>query len=425
MREAMNGFGERAVVVAAGVLAFGALAPLPARAADVEFMTWTYTEETGKAIVETMVEDFEAETALTVEPQGYAWGEMSKNLFLRARSNTLPDVTQVQGRLLPTFAGLDAAIDLNEVIERDELEAMFAPGFLAMGEVDGRQIALPWIGGTIGMVANAEVLEQAGVETIPTTVEAFRAALEKVRDEVPSSVPYGLATKNENSIVLDYLVWVWTFGGEVIDADGQPQVDSPEAVAALEFMASLVKERLAAPEIDRPDARRLFGQGAMAFYFDAPVARTFARQFSGRGEEIDAAVKPVPTPVLGDGDTPVSIQWGHVIMPLGEDNASADAAAIKWMMHLLSDAALVDYAVDQSALPVTASGIAAERVQNDAYLSDWAAASIEPRRNAIASLDNGPAVSAIIGEEMQAAILGQKTPAEAASSMQSRLEDAL
>ena len=45
-----------------------------------------------------------------------------------------------------------------------------------------------------------------------------------------------------------------------------------------------MKDRLIAPEIDRPDARRLFAQGASAFYIDAPVRRgTFVRTFSGRG----------------------------------------------------------------------------------------------------------------------------------------------
>ena len=102
-------------------------------------------------------------------------------------------------------------------------------------------------------------------------------------------------------------------------------------------MADLVSERLAAPEIDRPDSRRLFGQGATAFYIDAPQAFSFARQFSGRGEEIDAAVVPIAGPVLEEGDTPVSIQWGHILAVFGDENADPDGPmhlARRWLGSL-------------------------------------------------------------------------------------------
>ncbi|HZV85641.1 MAG TPA: hypothetical protein VFF48_11705, partial [Brevundimonas sp.] len=178
--------------VAAAIVGLGA----PASAQDVEFMTWTYTEETGQAAIQGMIDSFAAGSGLAVEPQGYAWGDMTTNYVLRSRSGALPDVGQVQERLLPVLKDLPGIVDFNEVYDRAELEAMFPPGFLAMGEVDGRQIALPWIGGTVGWVANQEVLDAAGVTEMPDTLDEFRAALVAVRDNVEGSVPFGLATKN-------------------------------------------------------------------------------------------------------------------------------------------------------------------------------------------------------------------------------------
>ena len=387
--------------------------------ADTTFMSWTVTEETGKEAIEGMAANFDA----TVEQQGYAWGEMNKNYVLRARSGNLPDVGQTQNRLLPTVAAATDPLDLNEVIGRERLLEMFDESYLAAGEIDGRQVALPWIAGTIGWVANQEVLDAAGIDGLPTTIEEFRADLVQVRDTVPNSVPFAMATKNPNSILLDYLILAWTFGAEPIADDGTANVNSPEAVAALEFMAGLMEDRLAAPEIDRPDARRLFGQGASAFYIDAPQALSFARQFSGRDTEIDAAVVPMAGPVLADGDTPVSISWGHLLAVFGEDNASPDSEAVRWVMHLLSDEELVPYAVGQSVLPATKSGQASAEVEGDKYLADWAAATFSPRRNTVASLENSSDVATVIGEEVQAALLGQKTAQEAADSMQQRLDD--
>lgn len=405
---------------AAGVVTAAALTAGAASADTVEFMNWLGAEETGKDTLAQMVASFDGE----VDIQPYAWGDLPKNLFLRARSKTLPDVSQIQGRMLPTFASIGEMVDLNEVIGKEKLQEIFPASFLAMGDIDGKQLALPWIGGTIGWVANMEVLEAAGVAEIPTTVDEFKAALIAVRDNVPNSVPYALATKNNNSILLDYLIWSWTFGSDVI-VDGKPMVNSPEGKATLAFLTELVQERMAAPEIDRPDSRRLFAQGASAFYLDAPVARTFARKFSGRDMEIDPAVKPIQGPVLNAGDTPQSIQWGHVIAIFGEENATPDSDAVKFVMHLLSDDVLVDYASNQGVLPTTKNGLASDAINGDAYLKDWAAASVAPRRNTIASLENGGEVAGIIGEEVQSAILGQKTPDQAADDMQARLEAAM
>ena len=180
--------------LAAGLVA-AALA-VPAAADTVEFMNWTYTEDSGKDLMQGIMDDYAGKSGDTVEPLGYAWSDINKNAFLRSRTNTLPDVMQVQARFLPTIANIQQIVDLNEVFGKDALEEMFTPGFLAMGQVDGKQVALPWIAGTIGMVANQKVLDAAGVDGIPGTVDEFRAALEQVRENVPNSVPYGMATKN-------------------------------------------------------------------------------------------------------------------------------------------------------------------------------------------------------------------------------------
>jgi multiple sugar transport system substrate-binding protein len=256
-------FKNAAVAATAIALTAGA-----AIADEVEFMNWMGAEEIGKAKLAAMIDSFDGE----VDNQAYAWGDLPKNLFLRARSNTLPDVSQIQARMLPTFSAIDGLVDLNEVIGHDRLLEIFPASFLAMGEIDGKQLALPWVGGTIGWVANMEVLAAAGITEVPTTVDEFKAALIAVRDSVPNSVPYASATKNNSSILLDYLIWSWTFGSDVI-LDGKPTVNSPEGIATLTFLTDLVQERLAAPEVDRPDSRRLFAQGASAFYLDAPVAR--------------------------------------------------------------------------------------------------------------------------------------------------------
>jgi multiple sugar transport system substrate-binding protein len=402
----------------ATAVAISGLATAAAFADEVSFMSFTYAEEANQPLVAEMLTGFTAETGHAVEPLGFAWGDMQRNVFLRARSNTLPDVVQVQERWLPTLGTIAGAVDFNEVFGADELAAAFAPDALALGQFDGKQLGLPLISGSIGLVANTAVLEQAGVAEIPETVEEFRAALIAVRDNVPNSVPYTMATKGNGSILLDFMIWTWVHGGSIIDASGEVVVDSDEARSALAFMVEMMEERLAAPEIDRPDARRLVGQSASAFYFDAPQARNFLRDFSGQGAEFDANIQPINTPVLAEGDDPVSIQWGHVLMAFSNDEAT-----MSFVDYATSDAVQASFPISLSALPTSQAG--REAVASDAYLTDWAAATGASRINEIGVWPNGGDLTNIIGEEVQAALLGQKSVDDAIAAMQTRLAESM
>jgi len=293
-----------------------------------------------------------------------------------------------------------------------------------MGQIGGKQMGLPWISGSIGMVANKAVLDAAGVTAVPTTIAEFKDALIKVRDGVPNSVPYTMATKGNGSILLDFMIWTWVHGGSIIDASGDVKVDSPESRAALTFMVELMNERLAAPEIDRPDSRRLVGQGASAFYFDAPQTRTFLRDFSGQGAAFDVNVLPMQTPVLAAGDTPVSIQWGHLLMAFADGGTeAADAPGAKFISYATSDAVQTDFPLALSALPSTQAGRAA--VKDDAYLTAWAAATGTSRPNEVGVWPNGADLTNIIGEEVQGALLGQKSVDDAISAMAARLTESM
>src|SRR4051812_38249197 len=100
--------------VAAAALGTVLAAPT-ARAADMTFMSFTFAEEANKASVQKLIDDFQAQSKVSVEPQGYAWGDMQKNILLRSRSNTAPDVAQLSERWLPNFASLPKVVDFNDV----------------------------------------------------------------------------------------------------------------------------------------------------------------------------------------------------------------------------------------------------------------------------------------------------------------------
>ncbi|WP_445682701.1 ABC transporter substrate-binding protein [Radicibacter daui] len=410
------------------MMASGATAAMMARpglaaATDVSFLSFTYAEDPNRPHVQALLDGFKAKSGIAVEPIGSAWGDVQKNVLLRERSRTLPTTAQLSERWLPAMSKLPEVVNLDDAIGRDVLEAAIDPKVLAMGQAGGKTLALPLITGSIGMVANKEVLEKAGVGAPPETLDDFRKVLVAIRDKVPNSVPFAAATKNPNSIPLDFMIMVWAHGGRIITEEGKVVVNSDAAKAALGLMTDFMKDRLIAPELDRPDSRRLFAQGASGFYFDAPQALSFARTLSGRGNQADGMVLPMKTPVLKAGDTAHSIQWGHLVIAFkGAATDGKDAAGIEWLKYLMSDEVQLSFPPSLSALPVTKTAVASPKVQNDPFFKAWANATGVPLTNEVGVWGNAPELSTIISEEVQASLLGQKKPDAAIGSMAERLE---
>jgi multiple sugar transport system substrate-binding protein len=193
-------------------------------------------------------------------------------------------------------------------------------------------------------------------------------------------------------------------------------------VRALEFLAGLVKDGLAAKDIDRPDARRMYAQHQTGYYHDAPLARGFARNNSGKGAEFDPFVWAMATPVVKAGDKPQSFAWGHLLtmFPQGARPNAQSAQARLASFLALNDANQLAYFKDQGLFPVTQTALA--QLANDPYVTAWTRAAHTAEPDEISQWTNSADLTAIVGEEVQGALLGQKTARAAIESMAKRLE---
>lgn len=408
-------------LAATSVLGMG---PVLAQAKSLTYVGWSQDEAASKPTLNAMFDGYRKVNGdVKLDVIGFPWGQMQQNILLRLRSGQPLDVVQLAERWLPQFASTGKMHDLNEVYGKGQLEKLISPGVLKLGDFRGKQFGLPWTAGSIGMVTNLKVLKDAGISAPPKTVDAFIEALKAIKKSQPQSVPYAMATKNNNSLSPDFQVWLWTFGGQLFDDKGKVVVNSAAAVRALSFMTDLVKDGLAAKDIDRPDARRMYAQNQTGFYQDAPLARGFARNNSGKGVEFDAYVQAMSTPTLKAGDTPQSFAWGHLLTMFndGKGAPNAQSAQAKFSQHLaLSDANQLQYFKEQGLFPVTNSALA--QLASDPYVSAWTQGSRHSERDEVSQWTTSADPVAIIGEEVQSSLLGQKTPQAAIESMGKRLE---
>jgi multiple sugar transport system substrate-binding protein len=389
------------------------------------FVGWSHTEPGSREPLEATFAAFRAANpGIRLELVGVPFGQMETTLVLRRRTNQRTDVAQMQERWLPVFAAIGGLVDADTVLGREFITTTFAPEAVAMGEINGRRLGVPWAFGTTGMVANGKVMAEAGIAEPPRTMAEFLEALRRIKRWRPASSPFGFSTRDASLAQLEAQIFFWQFGARFFDEQGAVAIDSPEARRALQFLADLVHEGLVLPGNDRFDTRRLFGQELVGFYIDAPVARAFARAQSGQGEAYDRYVVPMAMPVVNAGDTPRAVQWAHFLVMYDHGGArpTADGPAAHLIRYLTQPEVQIAYYRAAGVFPTNRAALT--QLHDDAYLTRWVALSGNALRDEPSNFSNSADLRRIIGEEVIAAMLGQKTADAAITSMATRLRAA-
>lgn len=89
---------------------------------------------------------------------------------------------------------------------------------------------------------------------------------------------------------------------------------------------------------------------------------------------------------------------------------------------LLSDDVAFDYFTNNGMPPVTKSAMAIEEIKNDDFIKGFMDATVTAKLEDTFKMVNASEIKSIITEELQAALLGQKTAEEAVADMEKRMK---
>lgn len=381
----------------------------------ITFGGWGGEEDATKSFFQDFQTSFEDETGADVEWIGSPWADTQKQLALRASSDPI-DVAQLDIGWITSFASQGQLVDLNEVYGKDTLESLYPASYLALGQRDGKQVALPWTMASISLVANMDILNAAGITKAPETTEDFREALEAIKESQPDVIPYALNTKTAASVSGFLQPWIWTFGGSLYD-DGKVSIDKNSGAAdALEYLTGLVDDGLVAKDMDVFTARTLFAEGKVAFYDDAIIARGLVTD-----PDISDSVMPIPRPVLKSGDAPQSTQWGHALVMFAKDRTDSQLEAAKEFFSWLQNPDVVgSYFADQGLLPATNAGLDAQDA--DEYGAAWADITATSRPKETDAFANGAQIAEIVGQHGEGVYNGIESADDAVDAIASELK---
>lgn len=372
--------------------------------ATIQFSSYSLNEEVPAEVIQSFIDDWADKTNNEVKAQALPYNEYLDQLLLQVRGGNVTGAAQLDINRLSTLAATGSLVDLGAAAA----DQGYTETALLTGQVDGVQYGLPWTTGSIGMLGNAELLEQAGISEPPRTIAEFETTLEALAGLGGGVVPY--AGMTDIAQMKDILMWMWTFGSDVL-VDGELLVSGPEAVQAVEWYASLLNDGYISSGVDRFDARALFAQGNAAMYDDAIIGRGAV---VGESPDPDFADKviPVPRPLSDAVDEPQAMLWGHVVVVL--EGGDTDAA-IDFVTYLTATPEVALTYFEQTGLPpTTEEALNADVVQEDTYTSEWTdKITATARPNPFWPYPESARMESILGEQVQAAMVGQATAQEA------------
>ncbi|SDK21793.1 ABC transporter substrate-binding protein [Streptomyces indicus] len=362
-RDALRLFGLGALGVAAAACAPSGGSTSnggDTKAKNFGFSSWSLNEEASKPEVQKIISAWESSHKSKITTTAFPYNEYLQQLTLKLNGGEIQGAVHLDIAWLAAIAQMGKLKDLGKVAGKGG----YTDVSLKSGQYDGVQYGLPWTTGSIGLIGNQKLLTEAGIKQHPTTIAEFEDALRALK-ELKGVTPYAAATKVAQ--LKDIFPWMQTFGCTILDGD-KVTIGDDASVDAVEWYKKLHDEKLIAKDVDRFDARALFGQGTVGFYDDAVIGKG-ATLATAKEKGLAEQMVPVPRPVLKSGDQPRALLWGGVIAVVEGEGSDA---ATDFALHTTSDqATTVEYFSKLALPPTTTKGLADPKVAADTFTTDW------------------------------------------------------
>lgn len=369
---------------------------------EFTFTTWSMGEAASKPQLQALLDDYKKKAGVTIKTPSLPYNDFLKQLVLQVQGGQTTGAVQLDITWLSAIGAMGKALDLGALAKGVD----YTDQALEIGKYQGKQIGLPWTSGAIGLVGNSDLIEKAGITEEPETIEDFEAALTELKGAGKGVVPYAAMTKVAQ--LKDIVVWLWTFGSPVVEND-KITVGDEASVAALTWYKKLYDKGLIGKDMDRFDARALFGQNRVGVYDDAAPARKFVTP-SAKDKDIGEKLIAWKKPVLKSGDTPQAMAWGHIIAIIGGGEGEyASGQFGKWITSDPQPA--IDYFESAGYPPTTKKALAEPKFTDDRFASQFAEKiTATAKADPLWKYPKSAQMYEALAEQVQAILIGKATP---------------
>ena len=288
-----------------------------------------------RAADQAAADEFIAENpGVTVNIEAVPWGTCQDKSLTLAAAGDPPSLSYMGSRTLKQLASNDLIVPVEISAEAQEL---YQPGILATVSDGGQFWGYPHAFSTKALYMNCGLIEEAGAACeAPQTWDDLYNLAKAVTDNTDAA-GIGLAGKDFDNTMHQFLNYLYSNGGKVLDAEtGEVLLNSPETIETLEFYGKLASVAQDGPTAwERDELKNLFNDGGIAMYISGPWGR------GQHNEEINQKIVPIPAGPNGQQGTILITDSIAVFKGSGEEEL-----ALKLAQKLTSGAA--QYDLDQS-----------------------------------------------------------------------------
>jgi multiple sugar transport system substrate-binding protein len=384
--------------LAAGLSLFAVQA---AMAGTVRVTVAEYSAKTGPYFEEAEKEFEAANPDIDVQFEVVPWDVLLQKLTTDIASGTNADLSIIGTRWLIDFVQQDVAEPLDGYIN-DEFKGRFIETFLQPSVMEDKIYGLPIAASARAMYYNKDLFEKAGIEKPPETWEEVKAAAEKIKALGGEVYGFGLQGKEIETDVY-YYYGMWSFGTEIVEADGTSGLDSPGAIEAAKLYKSMIDEQLTQPGVtsySREDVQNLFKQGKIGMMITAPF---LSNQIKEEAPDLKYGVAAIPAGPSGARGT-----YGVTDSIIMFKNSQNKDEAWKFMDFLFTTEQRAKFTQNEGFLPVNQEEAKMDYYVNNEDLKAFTALLPEARFAPV--IPGWEEVAQITSDAIQKIYLGEGEP---------------
>lgn len=389
-------------------------------AEPVKLTFWFNWEGTNADVMKDLVNRFnEQNPDIVVEPVFQPYADIMTLYQTAIVGGTTPDVAALDLILIPQLVETGAIAPLDDFVAADADFKVddFYPLLANYDIMGGKRYALPVSTNNMQLIWNKDLFVKAGLdpEKAPATWDEMQSMAEQCQDPANGVVGFEYYTQpTGEGITWQFQVWLWAAGGEFLNGDNTAAAfNTPEGLTALTYVSDMLQGNGSQPGPwglfgDQKACMQLDGSWLFGYRKDAPF---------------QWGIAPVPAPE--GGATASNVGGEHIFM---FDATPNKEAAWKFIKYLTSTEVQLEWDKLTGFLPVRQSV-----AENADYLT-WINET-EPRMlpfvEGMASAHARPAtpkyfaVSDAFSREIQKALLGEATPADALAAAEAAVNEAL
>ena len=369
-----------------------------------------------------------AQSGVPVQWTTFDTGPLQERLFREASLNeTTVDVgfllnTQAVPRVAQLFEPLDAYMQRDPVEAPDDI----FPGLVKGMKVDGKLVAMPFRHASSGLHYNEQLLAEKGFTKPPETIEeliTMAKACSGPRDGGPPVV--GLVTPGVTYPNVIDLARAWD--GDFITPDFKYVGDQEPMLKAVQVLRDLFEAK-AFPRnfatLSPEDVNVWMQQGRAAFSLQSMGRNRIYNdpaksQFSGK-------IKTVAVPISASlkskyAVAPAKVEFWGMVIP---KNAKRKDLSWSFIKAMTTKAATLGAALNGNG-PVRNSTYENADLRKQVTYADEERRVLQVARVPLPAFDEAARAGDLFKEEVEAAVLGLKTPADAMKSLGQRVKPLL